>query len=194
LRRRGAEPLKFNHLARPLYGISLAFQFDNCEVREMSKQHTFDLPTSLHSGPYIQLEHSLPSEIAAISPFVDKLMLLIIKCRCVPGNEGDVEIALREALANAIIHGNHEDPRKHIYVSCRCELYELSISVRDEGQGFDINKLPDPTSPENIKSDHGRGIYMMKASMDEVRFEEAGTVVHMRKTASNNRHAILTDL
>jgi serine/threonine-protein kinase RsbW len=160
----------------------------------MRKQHTVDLPISLHSGPYIQLDHSLRSEIAAISPFVDKLMLLIVKCRCVPGYESDVEIALREALANAIIHGNHGDPRKHIYVSCRCELYELSISVRDEGHGFDIEKVADPTSPENIKADHGRGIYMMKALMDEVRFEEAGTVVHMRKTAGNNRHGMPREL
>jgi serine/threonine-protein kinase RsbW len=189
-----AEALKFNHLAHSSFGIPFASQLVVTRLEEMSKQHTFDLPISLHTGPYIQLEHTLPSEIAAISPFVDKIMLLIIKCRCVPGSESDVELALREALANAIIHGNHEDPRKHIYVSCRCELYELSISVRDEGQGFDINQVADPTSPENIKSDHGRGIYMMKALMDEVRFEEAGTVVHMRKTAGNNRHAMLTEL
>jgi serine/threonine-protein kinase RsbW len=135
------------------------------------------------------LEYSVPSEIAAISPFVDKLMPLIIKCRCIPGNESDLEVALREALANAIIHGNHNDPRKHIHVSCRCELDEVSISVRDEGSGFDLNEVADPTSPESIQSDHGRGIYMMKALMDEVRFEEAGTVVYMRKSADNNRHA-----
>ena len=161
----------------------------------MSKQHTFDpLPISLHSGPYILLEYSLPSEIAAISPFVDKLMPLIVKCHCIPGNERDVEVALREALANAIIHGNHKDPRKHIHVSCRCELDEVSISVRDEGNGFDLNEIADPTSPENIKSDHGRGIFMMKALMDEVRFEGAGTVVQMRKSAGNNKHAMPRDL
>jgi anti-sigma regulatory factor (Ser/Thr protein kinase) len=57
-------------------------------------------------GPCLELERSLPSEVAAISPFVDKLMLLIRKCGCAPEGEGDVEIALREALANAIIHGN----------------------------------------------------------------------------------------
>ncbi len=155
----------------------------------MSQTHTFDLlPISIHRGPYIQLEHSLPSEISAISPFVDKLILLITKCRCVPGKERDVEIALREALANGVIHGNHEDPQKHIQVSCRCEFDEIFISVRDEGRGFDIDKLADPTFPENIKCDRGCGIYLMKALMDEVRFEEAGTVVRMRKIASNNTH------
>ena len=135
------------------------------------------------AGPCLELERSLPSKVAAISPFVDRLMLLIRKCDCVPQGERDVEIALREALANAIIHGNHENPRKHVHVRCRCKADEVSIAVKDEGRGFDINKMPDPTAPENTGSVHGRGIYLMKALMDEVRFEEGGVVVHMRKSA-----------
>jgi serine/threonine-protein kinase RsbW len=110
-------------------------------------------------------------------------MLLIRMCGCVPEGESDVEIALREALANAIIHGNHEKSRKRVYVRCRCKPDEVSIAVKDEGRGFDINKMADPTAPENTGSVHGRGIYLMKALMDEVRFEEGGVVVHMRKSA-----------
>jgi serine/threonine-protein kinase RsbW len=136
-------------------------------------------------GPCIELERSLPSEVAAISPFVDNLMLLIRKCGCVPEGDSDVEVALREALANAIIHGNHENPRKHVHVRCRCKPDEVSIAVKDEGRGFDVNNIADPTAPENIGSVHGRGIYLMKALMDEVRFEEGGVVVQMRKSASH---------
>jgi serine/threonine-protein kinase RsbW len=88
---------------------------------------------------------------------------------------------LREALANAIIHGNHENPGKHVHVRCRCEPSEISIAVKDEGRGFDVSKIADPTAPENTGSDHGRGIYLMKALMDEVRFEDGGVVVYMRK-------------
>ena len=109
-------------------------------------------------------------------------MLLLKKCGCVAEGESDVEIALREALANAIIHGNLENPRKHVHVRCRCKRDEVSIAVKDEGRGFDIYKMPDPTAPPNIGSVHGRGIYLMKTLMDEVRFEEGGVVVHMRKT------------
>jgi serine/threonine-protein kinase RsbW len=134
-------------------------------------------------GPCIELERSLPSEVAAISPFVDKLMLLIRRCGCVPEGDSDVEIALREALANAIIHGNHENPRKHVYVRFRCKPDEVSIAVKDEGRGFDIKQVGDPTVSESIGSVHGRGIYLMKALMDEVRFEEGGAIVHMRKGA-----------
>lgn len=104
----------------------------------------------------------------------------------------DVEIALREALANAALHGNREDPRKHIHVRCRCQADEdVSILVEDEGQGFDPDAVPDPTSPEGIESNHGRGIYLMKSLMDEVRFDHGGAAVYMRKkcgsTASTRR-------
>jgi serine/threonine-protein kinase RsbW len=90
-------------------------------------------------GACIELERSLPSEVAAISPFVDKLMRLIRKCGCVAEGDSDVEIALREALANAIVHGNHENPRKHVYVRFRYEPDEVSFAVKDEGRGFDLN-------------------------------------------------------
>ena len=142
-------------------------------------------------GPFLELEHSLPSKVAAISPFVDKVMRLIRKCGCADESENDVEIALREALANAIIHGNHENPGKHVHVRCRCEPSEISIAVTDEGRGFDVDAIADPTALENHGSIHGRGIYLMKALMDEVRFEEGGVVVRMRKgagqTAGNAR-------
>jgi serine/threonine-protein kinase RsbW len=136
------------------------------------------------SGYCIELESTLPSEVEAISPFVDEFMFLIRKCGCVPEGETDVEIALREALANAIIHGNQENSRKHVHVTCRCKPEEVSIAVKDEGRGFDIQKLADPTDPQNIRSVHGRGIYLMKALMDDIRFEEDGAVVRMRKSAS----------
>jgi serine/threonine-protein kinase RsbW len=142
-----------------------------------------DLKHEAHRGPHLALECSLPSEVTAISPFVDKLMLLLRNCGCVPEGVRDVEIALREALANAIIHGNHEDRRKHVHITCRCEPDEVSIAVKDEGKGFDVNSVPDPTAPENIGSVHGRGIHVMKALMNEVRFEEGGVVVYMRKIA-----------
>ena len=140
-----------------------------------------DLNQKAHGGPHIALECSLPSEVTAISPFVDKLMLLLRNCGCVPEGVSDVEIALREALANAILHGNHEDCRKHVHVSCRCEPDEVSIAVKDEGKGFDTDNVADPTAPQNIGSIHGRGIHLIRALMDEVRFDEGGAVVHMKK-------------
>jgi serine/threonine-protein kinase RsbW len=84
--------------------------------------------------------------------------------------------------------------RKHVCVRCHCEPDEVSIAIRDEGQGFDIDKVPDPTAPENIQSSHGRGIYLMKALMDEVRFEQGGALVYMLKRSSSNREALPSEL
>src|SRR6202051_2688306 len=95
------------------------------DVSDLRDDFSMTIPHD-HHGPCIALERSLPSEVSAISPFVDKLMLLFRKCGCVPQSDSDVEIALREALANAIIHGNHENPAKHVYVRCRCKADEVS--------------------------------------------------------------------
>jgi anti-sigma regulatory factor (Ser/Thr protein kinase) len=70
---------------------------------------------------------------------------------------------------------------RHGCVKCRCESGDVSIAISDEGEGFDIGKVSDPTEPGNIYSTRGRGIYLMKAFMDEVRFEHGGSVVRMRK-------------
>jgi serine/threonine-protein kinase RsbW len=147
-----------------------------------------------HRDPRMALEYSLPSEVKVISPFVDKLMPLLRNCGCVPEDDSNVEVALREALANAIIHGNHENRRKRVHVACRCEPDEVLIAVKDEGKGFDVNNVPDPTAPENIESLHGRGIHVMKALMDEVRFEEGGAVVHMRKSIGAAAKLLAKDL
>ena len=141
------------------------------------------------AGPLFQIEHSMRSEVSAISPFVDKLMVFIRKCQCVPGNEFEVEISLREALANSVIHGNHEDPNKHVYVDCRCVPdEEVSIVVRDEGSGFSSAELPNPTAAEQLQSIHGRGIYLMKTLMDEVHFERGGAAVRMRKKCAREEN------
>jgi serine/threonine-protein kinase RsbW len=91
---------------------------------------------------------------------------------------------MREALANAIVHGNKEDLRKRVYVVCRRTTDgEVSIRVEDEGQGFDIDEVGDPTTSENRRLPYGRGIYPMKTSMDEIAFEEGGAVVYTRKAS-----------
>jgi serine/threonine-protein kinase RsbW len=88
---------------------------------------------------------------------------------------------------NAIVHGNQQDPRKCVYVRSRCTTDgEVSITIDDEGQGFNSDAVPDPTSPTNRLRTHGRGIYLMKTLMDEVDFQQGGSVVHMRKRANGD--------
>ena len=136
-------------------------------------------------APAVELHQSFPSKIQTISPFVDQLMRFIAKFRKMDASDMDIEMALREALANAIVHGNREDPHKRVYVTCRCTPDgEVSITVQDEGQGFDSGAVPDPTAPENRLLTAGRGLYLMKTLMDEIRFEKGGAVVHMCKKSN----------
>jgi serine/threonine-protein kinase RsbW len=142
---------------------------------------------AFRSVPFVELKQSLPSWVSIISPLVEQLMRFIARFRNSDGSELDIEMALREALANAIVHGNQQDPRKSVYVACRCTTDgEVSVTVQDEGQGFDADLVVDPTAQENRLLTHGRGIYLMKSLMDEVCFEQGGAVVHLRK-ASNAR-------
>lgn len=133
----------------------------------------------------MELQQSIPSQISAIAPFIEQLMRFIRNLRKADGSEADIELALQEALANAVIHGNREDAQKHVTVICRCSIYgEVSITIRDEGPGFSSGAVPDPTDSENRLSTHGRGVYLMQSLMDEVWFDEGGAVVHLRKNAN----------
>jgi serine/threonine-protein kinase RsbW len=142
---------------------------------------------AFRSAPFVELRQSLPSRISIISPFVGQLMNFIARFRNSDASELNIETALHEALANAIVHGNHEDPRKLVCVACRCTTGgEVSLTVQDEGQGFDTAAVLDPTTPETRLLPRGRGIYLMKTLMDDVCFEQGGAVVCMYK-ASNAR-------
>jgi serine/threonine-protein kinase RsbW len=156
------------------------------ELVDMAQTHTRALqPCNSDCEPFVESQQCLPSQMQAISPFLDQLMRFILRFRNADGSETDIEMAVREALANAVIHGNGECPDKHVYVVCRCWMDgEVSIAVRDQGPGFDSETVPDPTAPEYRLLPHGRGIYLMKNLMDEVSFEDSGTVVRMRKKSN----------
>ena len=147
-------------------------------------------PQAFRSGsrPFVELQHSLPGHIVAISPAVDMVMSFVSKFRKGDGSEANIEIALHEALTNAVVHGSHEDPNKRVYLLCRCNIDgEVSITIRDQGQGFESRGITDPTTSENLLSTHGRGIYLMRTLMDEVSFDEGGAVVRMRKKPAHTR-------
>lgn len=124
----------------------------------------------------------IPSHVGFITPAVERIVRRLRKSHCIPGKESDVRTALYEAMANAVTHGNHENAKKTVRVRCRYDAAQcVSIVVSDEGEGFDPRAVPDPTRPENLESEHGRGIFMMRAYMDEVRYEKGGTEVHLVK-------------
>ena len=148
------------------------------------------LPGKRSRSSFLDIDSWMPSAIPAISPLVDRLMRLIEGSQCVPGAEADVELALREALDNAVVHGNREDPKTKVHIRCRCVPgKEISIVVTDQGKGFDSEKITGNSVKWDPDSEHGRGIQLMKAYMDEVHFERGGSEVHMRKGSRSASHS-----
>ena len=101
-----------------------------------------------------------------------------------------VDVAVRESVINAVRHGNRNDRRKRVVIEFLSGMTngsaELTVLVRDEGEGFDPAEVADPLSPENILKPHGRGIFLIRSSMDEVvlqKIPEGGMEVRMVKRA-----------
>ncbi len=92
---------------------------------------------------------------------------------------GNIVISLTESVNNAIVHGNLEDKNKMVTISLDVEEGNLKFMVSDEGIGFDPDALPDPTSPDNIENETGRGIFLMKHLCDEVNFIPPGNKVEL---------------
>jgi len=132
--------------------------------------------------PSTHFEVMLAADISTISPVVTWVMDLVREMEYGAGKEFQIELALREALANAVLHGCNADPSKRIECSVTSdEDRGILIVVRDPGKGFDATKVPCPTNEQNIFSDHGRGIFLINALMDEVQYELNGAEIQMRK-------------
>jgi serine/threonine-protein kinase RsbW len=92
---------------------------------------------------------------------------------------GNMLVALTEAVTNAIHHGNKSDPAKKVRIQFGCIHNTLTFTVSDEGNGFDFYHLPDPTAPENLEKECGRGIFLMKHLTDQLIFSDGGRVVEL---------------
>lgn len=126
----------------------------------------------------------IPSTLDALNTIEEKIIAVIKNLPCAPDELLGVSISLREALANAVLHGNQNDPTKRVVVACFCECEGsggLLLVVSDEGPGFNPTEVPDPTGAEAIHEWHGRGIYLMRHFMDDVSYERGGTQVLLRK-------------
>jgi serine/threonine-protein kinase RsbW len=125
---------------------------------------------------------TISSTREAIGTAADEILGVAREIGCDEDEVTDISIALREALANAIIHGNSSDPDKHVLVRCytHAELGML-VAIRDEGPGFDPDHVPDPTRAERIHLHHGRGVFMMRELMDRVMHRKGGREVVLYK-------------
>jgi serine/threonine-protein kinase RsbW len=129
----------------------------------------------------VKVDLTLPADANAITPIVGRVMRVVTEMGCAAGREFEIELSLREALANAIEHGSGNDPSKQVECCVACDHARgMLIVVRDPGPGFDPSQIPSPIVGQNLFSTGGRGIYLINQLMDEVRYEKGGTEIHMR--------------
>ena len=126
----------------------------------------------------------LPSHIEAVADAAAAAADFARNCGLADEAAFGIDMAVREAITNAIVHGNKEDDAKTVEVTFNCSNRAVEFEVTDQGEGFDPGNVPDPTEPENILKTSGRGNFLMRNFMDEVKWSakpKGGTTVRMVK-------------
>jgi len=130
----------------------------------------------------MKISHALPSRFEAVPAFIAGIAERLLKEFSVSPEEiFDIRLALEEAITNAIKHGNRLDPELDVEVSITCDGEDLVMAVRNQGKGFDVKDVPDPTMPQTRMRSSGRGIFLIKKVMDEVTFHDGGREIKMVK-------------
>lgn len=125
-----------------------------------------------------RLTFELPSDIHAIEDAVDYVLDRCESCRAHASDlRLNLRVGLTEAISNAMLYGNGRDPGKRVRLEVELGPDSLVARVTDEGNGFDPEAVPDPTTPENLEKVGGRGLFLMRQLMDEVRYNEQGNSV-----------------
>jgi serine/threonine-protein kinase RsbW len=131
----------------------------------------------------LSVEKKIPSDLGLLDGVLAEMLAAIERTTGCEETEC-IGLALREAIANAIVHGNQLDPAKLVSIAVSVnDDGALLITVKDSGSGFDPSRLPNPTADENLLATHGRGIFLMKQFMDQVEFSfDRGTQIRMYKS------------
>ncbi len=123
----------------------------------------------------IQIPSSL-QHIHVIEDYIEHIRTSLKIKDCIYGN---IHLAVVEAVTNAIVHGNQSDENKEVVFKSVRDEKTIKFIIQDEGCGFDLGSVPDPTLPENKKQLNGRGVFLIRYLADEVTFENNGSCIHM---------------
>ena len=135
-----------------------------------------------------RVSYTLESSLESVNKAEQAARDLAVKAGFDEEETDRVAMSVREATVNAVLHGNQYDPKKRVTVAFEVTPESLSVSVRDEGKGLDPGSVPDPLAPENLLKQSGRGIFLIRAFMDEVRFRnmDPGTEITLIKRVRGN--------
>lgn len=136
-----------------------------------------------------------PSSVAYQRPAVERI---VEACRHLGGLDGEaafrLQVATGEAVANAILYGNGEDPNRFVTIDAEARPEFVKVRVADEGSGFDPGSIPDPTGPQGVQRSRGRGLFLLRSLMDEISFNEKGNEVTLVLRARAGRAGRLEPL
>ncbi len=122
-------------------------------------------------------------------PEIEKFFIKVFKGEELPEERYNALIlALSEASSNAIKHGNKSDSSKAIEIEIEIDEEKIDVKIKDEGEGFDPSAIPNPTDPENILKESGRGLFIINSFVDELNYEflPEGTITHLRMYRNND--------
>ncbi|MCU1289876.1 MAG: Anti-sigma regulatory factor (Ser/Thr protein kinase) [Acidobacteria bacterium] len=128
-----------------------------------------------------KIEFVFPSAISLMHSILEYLMKRVEKVGVINPESSNLFIALDEAFVNAVKHGNKFDANKIVKVSAEVSTKEARFTVEDQGDGFDVESIPDPRNPDNLFKSSGRGVLFIYNIMDEVRYNERGNRLEMIK-------------
>jgi serine/threonine-protein kinase RsbW len=133
----------------------------------------------IHAREKIDLE--LPSDLTLMNGVLEYLLDRVDRLGLVKTEQSNLFVALDEAFVNAVKHGNRNDPTKLLRVTAELSAHEAIFTVEDEGDGFDVREIPDPTNPANLFKSSGRGVLLIYNIMDEVEYSQRGSRLKMVK-------------
>jgi len=133
----------------------------------------------IHGREKIDLE--LPSDLTLMNAVLEYLLNRVDRLGLIKTEQSNLFVALDEAFVNAVKHGNRNDPTKLLRVTAELSAHEAIFTVEDEGDGFDVREIPDPTDPANLFKSSGRGVLLIYNIMDEVEYSERGNRLKMVK-------------
>jgi serine/threonine-protein kinase RsbW len=134
-----------------------------------------------------KIEFEIPSLISLMHSILDYLMKRVEKSGVVDTENSNLFVALDEAFVNAVKHGNKFDSTKLVRISAEVSTKEARFTIEDEGEGFNVAEIPDPTDTENLFKASGRGVLIIHNVMDEVRYNERGNRLEMIKKSENQK-------
>lgn len=128
----------------------------------------------------VEISVRVPTDLSVVEEAVDLIARHCLASGLPPrAARFNLRVALAEALANAIIYGNRLDPDKFVDVRVVVTRSGLTLNVCDQGDGFDPDAVPDPTLPDRVERPDGRGLFIIRKLVDEVRFNERGNTICM---------------